>query len=461
MSEVDPSVVLRRLRSTFAAGVTRPLSWRRAQLDGIARFVAVHEQDLLDALHDDLGRPASEAIVSELAFVTVEARGAARELARWTRARRAKAPLAVWPSRCRVIREPLGVVLVLGAWNFPVRLLLAPAIAAFAAGNTVCLKPSEGAPRTAAVLQDALLQYLDPDGVAIVTGGPERAQALLEGRFDHVFFTGSSRAGREVMAACARHPTPVTLELGGKCPCYVSSAANLRVAARRIVWGKFLNAGQTCVAPDYVLVDDAVKEPLITALVEAVRQRFGEDVRAGRDLGRIVNADHVRRLRRFLEVGEVRVGGEVEVDDRYVAPTILTGVPDDAAVMNEEIFGPILPVREVADRAAAIAFIAARPAPLAIYHFGGGAVAHREFLAGTRSGALVRDDVVVQMTASDLPFGGVGPSGFGTYHGRAGFETFSQRRASMERSVFPDPSLRYPPYSARKIGWLRRLMGSR
>ncbi len=450
-----------RLRATFEAGVTRPLAWRKEQLHALRRLVAEGEDDLLAALAADLGKPPVEALVSDISFVGGGVDAALAGLDGWVRPERVSVPAVQQPARASVVREPFGVALVMAPWNYPVHLLLAPMAAAIAAGNCVVGKPSELAPATSAALARLVPRYLDPAAIAIVEGGVAETQALLAERFDHIFFTGSSRVGKVVMRAAAEHLTPVTLELGGKSPVIIDADADVEVAARRIVWGKFLNAGQSCVAPDYVLAHRDVEERLVSELAKAVRRFYGSDPEVSPDYARIVNDHHFGRLAKMLEgtAGQVAVGGQANRPTRYMAPTVLTAVKPEDAVMDEEIFGPILPVLSVADMDEAVAFSVARPKPLALYVFTSSSKTAESILSQTSSGGACVNTAVVHLAIPGLPFGGVGASGMGSYHGRWGFETFSHRRAVLRKPTRPELGVMYPPHTSLKSWVLRKAVG--
>lgn len=456
------SEIMARLRATVASGRTRTYSWRRAQLDALAALLKEREADLSRALFSDLRKPPVEAWTAEIGFTASEAAFAARRLRRWMRPRRVRTPLALQPGSSTIVPEPLGVALIISAWNYPLQLALSPLIGALAAGNAAVVKPSELAPNTSQVLADLLPLYLDTEAVAVVQGAVPETTALLAQRWDKIFYTGNGRVGRIVAAAAARNLTPVTLELGGKSPCIVDADVDMAVAARRIVWGKFLNAGQTCVAPDYVLVHRDREGDLVEALGNAVRALFGEAPQQSRDYARIVSNRHFDRLAGMIAGGAgngtVAVGGGTDPTDRYIAPTVLTGVRPDAPIMGEEIFGPILPVLAVDDIDAAIAFVNKGDKPLALYLFSRSARNQRRVLAETSSGSAVINDTVLQLASPHLPFGGVGESGIGAYHGRHGFEAFSHLRAVLRKPTWMDPALRYPPYTKGKFKWLRRFM---
>lgn len=455
VSTVDPVAEVARLRATFAGGRTRDRSWRLAQLRGLERMLAERESEFAAALASDLGRPAVDAWLADLAPTTAESVYARRHLARWMKPRRVGLPLSVQPGRARYSYRPLGVVLVIGPWNYPAYLTLSPLVAALAAGNCAVVKPSEYAPAIAELLVALLPRYLDPDAVAVVTGGPEETQALLAQGLDHVFFTGSPEVGAKVMAAAAPHLTPVTLELGGKSPVIVAADADVEVAARRIAWTKLMNSGQTCVAPDYLLVDAAVRDRLVAAVAEATT-RFRGGATGGL---RVVDARQTSRLAGLLTDcgGTVVTGGTFDPAARTGEPTIVVDPDPGSRLMREEIFGPILPVLTVEDLDAAIAHVNAGPKPLAAYVFSRSSEVVARVTREIPAGATVVNHLMFHVLVPQLPFGGVGRSGTGAYHGRFGFETFSHRHSVLTKPTRPDPGLVYPPYTAATERLLRRL----
>jgi len=414
---------------------------------------------LVAALQADLGKPELEALSADLAIVTGEVDVALKNLARWTRPEKVATPLAQQPGRSWIQREPLGVVLVIAPWNYPVQLLLLPAVGAIAAGNAVVLKPSEVSAHVSAVLAELVPRYLDPEACALIEGAVPETTALLDERFDHIFYTGGPAVGRVVMSAAARHLTPVTLELGGKSPCIVHESANLDVAARRIAWGKFLNAGQTCIAPDYVLVSRSREDELVEKIAAVVGEFYGPDPAATPDYGRIASHRHHERLTKLLDGQEIAFGGQSDAESRYLAPTLLRNVSPDAPVMTEEIFGPILPVLPVDDLDEAIAFVNAREKPLALYVFSEDPDVERQTLERTSSGSVCVNATIFQVGNMNLPFGGVGESGMGAYHGRHSVDTFSHRKSVLSKSTRLDPKLAYPPYGKLKTRLFKRLAG--
>jgi aldehyde dehydrogenase (NAD+) len=450
--------LLSGVRRTFESGRTRPLEWRKGQLRRLRAMLIEREDIFLDALREDLGKPRFEGWLAETGFVAGEIDYIAKRLARWMRPERVRTPLANQPGKSVIVREPFGVVLVIGPWNYPIQLVLSPLAGALAAGNCAVLKPSEVTPASSAALAEWLPKYLDASAVKVVEGGVDETQALLAERFDYIFYTGGGKVGRIVMEAAAKHLTPVTLELGGKSPCFVDADVDLDVAAKRIVWGKFLNAGQTCVAPDYLLVHQSVERALVDRMRSTLRTFYGDDPKRSADYARIVNDRHWRRLVGLLDEGEAVIGGERDANGRYIAPTVVTGVGGDSKVMQDEIFGPILPLLTVRDADEAVRFVSARPKPLALYVFSRDARSVRRFVDGTSSGGVCVNDVVTHLACPELPFGGVGESGMGAYHGHHSFETFSHRKAVLDKSTRVDPPVRYPPYDANKEKWARRLV---
>jgi len=430
----------------FADGTTRSIAWRINSLKKLKAAINENEALFLDALNKDMGKPAIEAYTSEIGFVLNEIDYALKKLHSWSRPRKAKTPLIWFPAASRVFPEPKGAALIIGPWNYPIGLLLTPLVGAIAAGCVAILKPSEMAAESSRAVADVIQKTFDESSVSVIEGGADIAGILLKEKFDHIFYTGGARVGKIVMAAAAKHLTPITLELGGKNPCIVDREVDCAVAARRIAWGKFFNAGQTCVAPDYLLVPSDLKASLLDKLEESIRAFYGLDPERSPDYARIINDRHFARLHDLMGEGTVAIGGEENPENRYIAPTVIDNVGWKSRIMAEEIFGPILPVVEYTDLTEAIAAVNARPRPLALYFFSTNRTNRRRIIRETSSGGVCFNDTVIQITTPQLPFGGIGQSGMGSYHGRASFDTFTHYRSVMSRSLRLDLPLRYPPY---------------
>jgi len=446
-----------RLRATFRSGRTRPLAWRLEQLRAVEKLLQENSPALEKALAADLGKPALEALAADIGFPKSEAAFAIKNLSRWMKPQMVAQPMAQRPGKSWVQHDPLGVILIIAPWNYPVQLCFNPLVAAIAAGNCAVIKPSELNPETSRLIAQLVPKYLDKDCFEVVEGAIDETTVLLEQQFDHIVYTGNGRVARVVMEAAAKHLTPVTLELGGKSPCIVMADANLDVAAHRIAWGKWSNAGQTCTAPDYVLVHRDVEETLIEKLRGVIKEFYGDKPRSSKDYPRIVNERHVDRLASLIEDrNQVAVGGDFDRAERYFAPTVLRGVKADQKVMQDEIFGPILPVLSVPGIDAAIGYINDHDKPLALYVFSGDRKVSERVLAETSSGGACINATLWHCANPNLPFGGVGPSGMGAYHGRWGFDVLSHRKAVTEKPTSMDPKITYPPYSKIKEWVVRK-----
>jgi len=444
------------LRASFDSRKTRPEKWRRDQLYRLMTMIEENESAINEALQADLGKSGFEARMTETGTVLSEIEHTLSKLKGWMKPKKVSTPLSNQPGHSRVVYEPLGVALIISPWNYPVNLTLMPLIGAIAAGNCAAIKPSEVSANTSKLLASLIPAYLDTEAFDVFEGGADVSTELLEQRFDHIFFTGSEGIGRIVMTAAAKHLTPVTLELGGKSPCIIAADSDLALAARRVAWGKFLNAGQTCIAPDYVMVDETVAQKFIAEMKSAIEAFFGKDPKKSPDYPRIISQRHFDRVSGLISGGTAATGGESDRDSRYIAPTLLTDVHPDAEVMREEIFGPVLPVMTYSVLDEAISFITSRPKPLALYVFSGSSDIQNEVIERTSSGGACINDVVMHLAVPELPFGGVGTSGMGAYHGRASFDTFSHARAVLTKTEHLDVPLRYPPYSDTKLKWLKR-----
>ncbi len=459
LASLDFSELVGELRGAFNARITRPIEWRREQLRQMDKMLVENEDEFLAALAADLGKPSLEGWTTDIAFARGEIKGLEKNLEKWTGDDKVRLPLTVQPGSGRIVREPLGVALVIAPWNYPIQLLLVPMAGAIAAGCAVVGKPSELAPASSAAMARLAPKYLDERAIAIVEGGIEENQALLRERWDTIFYTGNGTVGRVIARAAAEHLTPVTLELGGKSPVIIDADADLKVAANRIAWGKFLNAGQTCVAPDHLLVHASRVEEVTDRLTTAITNMYGVDPQASKDYARIVNGRHFDRLHRLMTSGgTVAFGGDSDADARYIAPTLMTGVSDDAPVMREEIFGPLLPIIPVSDVDAAISRINAGDKPLALYAFSKSQKTLDHIVDNTSSGGVALNHVVLQLMPPTLPFGGVGESGSGAYHGRGSIDAFSHRKSVLSKPTSMDPPLLYPPFTGLKTWIIKKAM---
>ena len=452
------SQVVAKTRSAYESGKTRPLAWRKTQLQACVRMLQENADQFAEALATDLGRGPEEAWLYDIGFSITEIELMIKNLKKWTEPRKVSTPMVSLPGSSHRVPQPLGVVLVIAPWNYPIQLLLIPVAGAIAAGNAVVMKPSEVSSATSALLGKLVPQYLDNDAIAIVEGAvPETTQLLAE-KFDHIFYTGNGTVGRIVMRAAAENLTPVTLELGGKSPTIVDKSANLAIAGRRIAWAKYVNAGQTCVAPDYVLAHDSIADKLVEEICKSIKNFYGDDPRQSSDFARISSPRHFSRLDAMLASGNIAIGGQTDEQDRYISPTVLVDVKASDAVMQEEIFGPILPVLAVQSIDDAIDFVNARPHPLALYVFAEDQKVNDKVVASTTSGGVTVNGTIFHMTGPFLPFGGVGESGMGAYHGRAGVDTFQHLKPVLKRSTRVDAPLAYPPYTKRKFAILKKFI---
>jgi aldehyde dehydrogenase (NAD+) len=437
---------MERQREFFAQNKTKDLLFRLENLKRLEICIKNHEEDILAALKKDLNKAPFEAYATEVGIVLEELRFVRKHLADWAVPKKVRTPITNFLSYSRIYSEPYGVVLIMSPWNYPFMLTIAPLIGAIAAGNCVVVKPSNYSPNTSEIIDRILSEVFKKDYVTVVQGGREANQSLLEQKFDYIFFTGSVAVGKLVMEAAARYITPITLELGGKSPCIVDETADLDLAAKRIVWGKFINAGQTCVAPDYLVVHYSIKERLLQKIKEYIVTFYGVNASENVDFPKIVNEKHLQRLVDLMEGEHIVIGGETSWDTNQIAPTVLDHITWDSPIMAEEIFGPILPVLEYKDLNEVVTRINGRPKPLALYYFTNRKENERKVIQSISYGGGCINDTIMHLASSYLPFGGVGESGMGGYHGKASFDTFSHKKSILKKSNLFDVGLRYPPY---------------
>lgn len=442
----------------FRSGKTRSYEFRVGQLQALQKTIKRNEQRMLDALQQDFGKSHFEGYATEVGFVLDDLRHCLKHLDEWMSPESVKTPLVHQPAQSWVSYEPYGVSLIIAPWNYPLQLAFAPLIGAIAAGNCALIKPSELTPHCSRLIAEMVRETFDPQYVTVVQGAVAETTALLEQPFNHIFFTGSVRVGKIVMEAAAKHLTPVVLELGGKSPCIVDRGVDLALTARRIVWGKFLNGGQTCVAPDYVLVPTELRQELVDHLRSAIHEFYGADPQQSADFPRMISEQHYERLVGLIQSEKLAIGGQHVRAERYIAPTVMVNVDWNDPVMQEEIFGPILPLLDYETLDAAISQVQDQPRPLALYLFSENP-AHQDLVSSQISfGGGCINDTLIHCANPNLPFGGNGSSGMGAYHGRYSFEAFSHRKALMQRPLGMDLPVRYPPYSKLKGALLRKLL---
>ena len=441
----------------FRSGKTLPLSYRKKKLKALKNAIVSYEVGILTALHEDFGKSAFESVLSETGIVLSELRLTIRKLQQWAAPQRVSSKFLNFPSSDLIYSEPFGNMLVIAPWNYPFQLSIAPLVGAVAAGNTVLLKPSELTPATSAIVAKILSEVFDPGHLSVVQGDAKVAQSLLERRWDHIFFTGSIAVGKIVAKAAAIHLTPCTLELGGKNPCIVHQSAPIRLSAKRIVWGKFLNGGQTCIAPDFILVDERIKEQLVSAIEIEIQKAYGDNPQDSEDFPRIINQKNFKRLIRMLEREKIIIGGESNERDLYLAPTLVDEPSLERPLMQEEIFGPILPILSYSEEREIRAIIGKFEKPLSLYVFARSRAFIKKTLRTFSFGGGTVNDTVIHFANPRLPFGGVGHSGMGAYHGKYSFDTFSHKKSIVRKAKWLDVPVRYAPYK-RKMGLLRFFM---
>ncbi|KAJ8911167.1 hypothetical protein NQ315_013022 [Exocentrus adspersus] len=457
-----PGEIVHHLRTTFESGKTKPIEYRIKQLRALQRLLQENEKEISKALFADLHKSKHEGVMTEINFVLNELTYILMHLHDWVKSEWPPKQFANVLDSVYILHEPYGVALIIGAWNYPLQLTLSPVIGAIAAGNCVVIKPSEVAVATAKFIANTIPKYLDEDSIQVYLGGIPETTELLKEKFDYIFYTGSSTVGKIIHAAAAKHLTPTTLELGGKSPVYLDASAHIERAARRIIWGKFMNVGQTCVAPDYLLCSKEVQAKFLSYSKKILKEFFGNNPKLSPDYGRIINDRQFQRLVGLLKTGNIAIGGEVDASERYIAPTIITDVTMKDPIMEDEIFGPILPIVNVDNPYEAISYITNKEKPLALYIFSNNKDIVKLILDNTSSGGVTVNDTVMHLTVPNLPFGGVGNSGMGAYHGEYSYNTFTHKRSVLHKNlgtlVDKLSTARYPPLNDRKISYLKFML---
>lgn len=451
--------IIQKQRQFFRTGQTRDIDFRIESLKKLERILIEKEPEITEALAKDLKKPTLEAYSTEIAYVLEDVRFVLKNIKKWASVQKIKSPLVLQPAKSQIYSEPFGVTLIIAPWNYPFQLVVSPLIGALAAGNTVVLKPSEATPHTQKLLVDMISKTFPAEHVVCLGGGLEESKALLEEKFDFIFFTGSTRVGRIVMEKAAKHLTPVCLELGGKSPCIVDQNVDLKVAARRIIWGKFMNAGQTCVCPDYLMIHENIYEKFVQQLKNTIKEFYGADPKQSSSYPRIVHEQHFDQLSKLLQKGKIEAGGDSDRSQKYIAPTLISGITWEDPIMQDEIFGPLLPMMKYSNLEEALRQIEGRPKPLAFYLFTTDTGLQNQVLNRMSFGGACINDCVVHLANPELPFGGVGDSGLGAYHGRHSFDLFSHKKSVLRKPFYLDANMRYAPYTDMKLKLIRFFMG--
>lgn len=451
--------IVKNQKEFFRTGKTKDLEFRIAQIKKLNKLVQQYEQDIYDALNRDLNKPHYESMMVETGPFYAEIKHTLKHIREWAAPEIVPTSLFNTPGLSKIIREPYGNVLVIAPWNYPFQLTFSPLVGAMAAGNCVVMKPSEHAPHTSAIMKKIINENFDAGYIHVIEGGVKETQELLNERWDYIFYTGGPEVGRIIYQAAAKHLTPVTLELGGKSPCVVHKDADIKLAAKRIAWGKWINSGQTCLAPDYLFVHADVKDKLVEALKNAITEAYGNDPINSNDYCKIINEKHYKRLKGYLNDGDILFGGKFDDEKLKIEPTLLLNAPFHSTVMTEEIFGPILPIYTYNNIEEVIDFVNSREKPLATYLFTKSSSIQNKYLNNTSSGGVTINDTVLHISSSEMPFGGVGESGIGGYHGKYSFDTFSHKRSVLQRGPQPlDNYLRFPPYKKSRMNLMKALL---
>lgn len=453
------SKIFNNEKEYYLSGETLSVKFRIEKLRLLKKVIKDNEEKLLSALKKDLNKSNFEGYVTEIGILYQEIDYAIKNVKKWAKREKKRTDIVYFPAKSYIYKQPYGVVLIISPFNYPIQLAFSPLIGAISAGNCAIIKPSEYAINSAMVIEEIINSTFDKRYINVIDplGGKETVSELLSLKFNYIFFTGSVRVGKIVMEAASKNLIPVTLELGGKSPCIVDKEANIKLSAKRIVWGKYLNVGQTCVAPDYVYVHKDVKEKLLKEMVKEIESEYGKDAKKSEDYARIIRKEEVKRLQGYLDEGEIYYGGEVDIEDRYISPTILTNIKENSKILEEEIFGPIFPVYEFEDITKVIEYVNSKERPLALYYFSEDKNKIETVLSSTTSGGVTINDTIIHVSSTHIPFGGVGNSGMGNYHGKASFDTFTHKKSVVKRSTLMEFPFRFPPYKD-KLKLIKKLM---
>ncbi|MEG2868843.1 MAG: aldehyde dehydrogenase [Terrisporobacter sp.] len=456
---IEINQVFDRQKEFYNTGKTKNIDFRINNLNKLKKIIKDNENEIIDALKKDLGKSPFETYATEIGMVYDELNIHIKNIKKWSKPEKKKTPLVHFPGKSYIYKEPYGVALIIGPFNYPIQLILSPLVAAIGAGNCAILKPSENTINTSLLLEKIINSNFDEGYIKVVSplGGKEAVSHLLDLKFDYIFFTGSVAVGKIVMKKAAENLTPITLELGGKSPCIVDCDAKIELSAKRLVWGKFLNAGQTCVAPDYLFVHKNIKDKFLQAVIKEIRSQFGDNIKESADFPRIVNVKTIERFKTYINDGDIFFGGSYDEKELYFEPTIITDIKDNSNIMEEEIFGPILPVLEFENINEVIRYVNNKKKPLALYYFSENKNSIETILKNTTAGGVTINDTIIHVASGYLPFGGVGSSGIGSYHGEASFNTFTHRKSVIKRGTFMDIKVRYAPYK-NKINIIKKIM---
>ena len=458
MNEDSIKDVFKSQKEFFLTDKTRDLDFRIRSLRALKEEIINNEREIQEALFKDLHKSEEEAYLTEIGIIISEINQNIKKLKKWAKPKKVRSSIACFPSSAKIVSEPYGVVLIISPWNYPFQLAFSPLIGAIASGNTAILKPAEYSPNTSNIIKKIIDKVFSPNYVKTIIGSKEENQILLDLPFDYIFFTGSPVLGKIVMEKASKHLTPITLELGGKSPCIVDETCDIKLSAKRIAFGKFLNSGQTCIAPDHIFIHKSIKDEFVSELIKVINTFYTDNQEKSKDFGRIINELHFDRVSALLQDGYIIFGGKVNREEKYISPTLIENINQDSELINSEIFGPILPIIEFENIDELIETIRVKPKPLALYIFSSSKQTQNKIMSKISSGGVCVNDTIMHLVPENLPFGGVGNSGMGSYHGKKSFETFSHQRSVLTRGTFLDIALRYPPFNKKKLSLIKKLI---